>query len=307
MSRLPRVLWWSLALALPGCPRALLAKDTKSLTIGVPLERSLSHGMVHRYEIPVASGQFLHVELEQNHLDVVVRIVSPTGAVLATVENGADRAEPLSLSVVVTRGGIHRVEIRLRSRKSVSGRYTLVVEKLRPATSEDDKRIVAERLRGEADHLLARGSAESSKEAMERYDKALAAWHEVGDRREEAATLARMCDALAWQGDMRPALERAEQALTLWRTEGDRHGEAAALDQVGCTHSDLGHQKLGPRVPRAGAGAPARRWQSPRSGGDVERHRGRSWQPRTASRKPSPCSPRHWSWLAPPVTGSTRR
>jgi CHAT domain-containing protein/tetratricopeptide (TPR) repeat protein len=212
---------------------------------GASAERLLSPGEVHEYQMPMLSGQFFRVVVEQNHLDATVRIRSSEGAVLAKVDNAADRAEPLSLSTVVSRSGTHRVEIRLRSRKSASGSYTLVVEKLRPATSDDDKRIVAERLRGEADHLLARGSAESSKEAMERYDKALAAWHEVGDRREEAATLARMSDALAWQGDMRPALERAEQALTLWRTEGDRHGEAAALDQVGCTHSDMGHQKLG--------------------------------------------------------------
>ena len=227
---------------LAGAP-ILSAQGPRNLEPGV--ERLLAPGETHAYEIPVASGQFFHVELEQNHLDAMVRIRSSEGAVLAEVENAADRGEPLSLSVVVTRGRIHRVEIQLRSRKSASGRYTLVVEKLRPATPDDDKRIVAERLRGEADHLLARGSADSSKEAMERYEKALTAFREIGDRREEAATLARMSDALAWQGDMRPALERAEQALTLWRTEGDRYGEAAALDQVGCTHSDMGHQKLG--------------------------------------------------------------
>ncbi len=229
---------------LAGAP-ILSAQGLRNLEPGVRVERLLAPGDAHAYEIPVASGQFFRVVVEQNHVDLVIRILSAEGAALGAIDNAADRAEPLSLSVVVTRGGVHRVEIRLRSRKSVSGRYTLVVEKLRPATPDDDKRIVAERLRGEADHLLARGSAESSKEAMERYDNALAAWHEVGDRREEAATLARMSDALAWQGDMRPALERAEQALTLWRAEGDRHGEAAALDQVGCSHSDMGHQKLG--------------------------------------------------------------
>ncbi len=212
---------------------------------GERIEAILAPGETRAYEIPVASGQFFHVELEQNHVDLMVRILSAEGAVLGAVENAADRAEPLSLSVVVTRGGIHRVEIGLRSRKSTSGSYRLVVGPLRAASADDDKRIAAERYRAEADHLLGRGSADSSKGALQLYEKALAVFREIGDRREEAATLARMSDALAWQGDLRPALERAEQALTLWRTEGDRYGEAAALDQVGCTHSDLGHQKLG--------------------------------------------------------------
>ncbi len=191
----------------------------------------------------MVSGQFFRVVVEQNHVDLVIRILSAEGAVLGAVDNAADRGEPLSISTVASRSGVHRVEIRLRSRKSAPGKYALMVEKLRPATADDDKRIAAERLLAEADHLLARGAAESSKEAMERYERALVTFREIGDRREEAATLARMCDALSGLGDVRQGLERAEQALALWRTEGDRYGEAAALDQAGLAHEALGDQR----------------------------------------------------------------
>ncbi len=210
---------------------------------GASVERLLAPGKTHAYEIPVASGQFFRVVVEQNHVDLVIRILSAEGAALGAVDNAADRGEPLSISTVASRSGVHRVEIRLRSRKSASGKYALMVEKLRPATADDDKRIAAERLLAEADHLLARGAAESSKEAMERYERALVTFREIGDRREEAATLARMCDALSGLGDVRQGLECAEQALALWRTEGDRYGEAAALDQAGLAHEALGDQR----------------------------------------------------------------
>jgi len=237
------VLGRTLTLAGLAGASVLSAQAPRNVEPGVRVERLLAPGETHEYQMPLLSGQFFRVVVEQNHLDATVRIRSSEDAVLAEVDNAADRAEPFSLSTVASRSGTYRVEIRLRSRKSTSGKYTLVVEKPRPATADDDKRIAAERYREEADHLLGRGSADSSKGALQLYEKALAVVREIGDRREEAATLARMSDALAWQGDLRPALERAEQALTLWRKEGDRRGEAAALDQVGSSHSDMGDQK----------------------------------------------------------------
>jgi hypothetical protein len=65
---------------------------------GSRVERSLTPGSVHRYEVVLLPGQFFHMRLEQNHLDVVIRILSPTGTVLAEADNGADREDPFELS-----------------------------------------------------------------------------------------------------------------------------------------------------------------------------------------------------------------
>ena len=245
MVRAAGVLGRALTLAWLAGASILSAQGLRNLEPGASVERLLAPGETHEYQILLSSGQFFRLVVEQNHVDLVVRILSAEKALLGAVENAADRAEPLSLSVLVTRGGVHRVEIGLRSRTSRPGSYRLVVGPLRAASADDDERIAAERYRAEADLLLGRGSAESSKGALQLYERALIAFREIGDRREEAATLARMSDALAWQGDLGPALERAEQALALWRAEGDRYGEAAALDQVGLGHAELGDQRLG--------------------------------------------------------------
>ena len=198
--------------------------------------------MVHRYEIPLRSGEFCHLEVAQNHLDATVRIVSAQGVVLAEVDNAIDREEPLSLSILAARGGIHRVEIRLRSRRTASGQYRIVIKPAHEPTADDQKRLAAERLRSEADRMLTRGDAGTSKEALGHCERALAAWREIGDRREEAATLGRMSDALGGLGELRPALLRADEALAIWSELEDRRGEAAALDRVGLAHSELGDQ-----------------------------------------------------------------
>lgn len=111
------------------------------------------------------------------------------------------------------------------------------------AAPDDEKRVAAKRLQGEADALAAHGAVDSSKQALERYAAALTAWRELGNRREEAATLGRMSDMLGKLSDLREALVRADEALTVGRLLGDRRGEAAALSRVGLAHSELGDQR----------------------------------------------------------------
>lgn len=219
------------------------APVVRPLEPGSRIDRRISPGEIHVYEIPILTGQFFRVEAEQNHLDAAVRIVDSDGAVLHEVDNALDRADPLSLSIVASRDGPHRVEIRMRVPSSVAGTYALFAGVPRAATAEDQRRLAAESLRDEADGLLVRRSAETSKQAVDRYESALVVWREIADRREEASTLARLSDALSLQGDLRQALSRAEETLTLRRLENDRRGEASALGKVGLAHSEVGEQR----------------------------------------------------------------
>ncbi len=230
-------------LVLPGSSVRAGVPTTRRLEPERPVDATLAPGERHAYSISLRSGQFLHVEVEQNHLDAAVRILSPDGAVIAEVDNVADLGEPLTLSATVTQDGLHRVEIRLRARDSTPGRYTLAAARPRSATADDGKRVSSERLRAEADQLAARASGNLRKQALERYEETLATWREIGDRREEAATLSRICNVLEALGEGRQVLSRAAQALDLWRLEGDRRGEAAALYQLGVAHSDVGEQR----------------------------------------------------------------
>lgn len=214
-----------------------------ALNPGVAVERRIGPGEIHVYEISLPRGHFFHVEIQQNHLDASVRVLSPEGVVLAEIDNAGDRAEPLSLSLVTPADGVEHLEIRLRSSASVAGTYRLSPGFPRPPSAEDGRRLVAEALRGEADRLLVRRSAETSKQAVEKYESSLSVWREIADRREEASTLARLSDALSLLGDLRQALVRAQEALALWRLEGDRRGEASALGKLGLAHSEVGEQR----------------------------------------------------------------
>lgn len=245
MSPAVRILWCALVFAGLACPRALHAQAWPRIEPGVPVERLLRVGEVHRYGIDLFAGEFVRAEVEQNHLDATVRILSASGEVLREVDNEGDRSEPLTLSMVAEKDGIGCLEIRLRGDASVPGPYRLSVGFPRIATADDGKRLAAEKFRDEADTLLLRRGADTSKQALERYESALVLWRAIGDHREEAATLARLSDTLSLLGDLRQALVRAEEALELWRSANDRRGEAAAIGKIGLAQSEVGEQRKG--------------------------------------------------------------
>ena len=222
---------------------SLSVHGEEQLEPNVPIERTLEAGQVHTFSLRVSAGHFTRITADQNHVDLVVRILSPDGAVETGIDNSADRSDPLSLSFVAGLVGTHRVEVRLRSAMSRGGRYTLGIEPPRIPTPADTKRIAAEGDRREGDRFLVLGTADSLDGAVERYEKSLAGWRELGDPREEAATLLRLSDALSRRGSLREALTRAEEALALWRLVGDRRGEAAALNKVGLAHSEQGDSR----------------------------------------------------------------
>ena len=233
MSRNSAVLPGIFALVIWGAPPTPPALGERPVEPGVPVESTLAPGRADRYEVSLRAGQFLHLSIEQNHLDAAVRILDARGNELAGADNAADESDPITLSWIADHDEAHRIEVRLRTAKAASGSYRLIADAPRPAMPADGRRIEAERLRSQGDALLARATAETSRKAVETYERTLPLWQEICDPREEAATLDRMTDTLGWLGDLRPALEHAERALVLWREIGDRRGESSALDEVG--------------------------------------------------------------------------
>lgn len=244
MSRPARVLGVCLAAGLLSAVATLRAQAPAPLKPDLPVERTLGHRQIHRYRFPLASGQFVHLDVEQTHLDAVVRVRGPRGSVVGAVDNAADREEPLSLSLISRSAGTYRIEIALRDGPAAAGRYRLTVTEPRMATIADEQRLRAEGLRARADHLVADHSGSASQDALACYEEELDVWRGLQDAREQAATLARMADALGDLGDLHRALECAEDSLALYRQVGDARGEAAELDRVGLGHSELGEQEV---------------------------------------------------------------
>ncbi|MBD2359976.1 tetratricopeptide repeat protein [Anabaena minutissima FACHB-250] len=80
-------------------------------------------------------------------------------------------------------------------------------------------------------------------EALKYYNQALPLIRAVGDRGEETATLNNIGRVYADLGEKQEALKYLNQALPLIRAVGDRGGEAATLNNIGRTYDSLGEKQ----------------------------------------------------------------
>jgi len=68
-----------------GAPQG--AKDVRWLEEGKPIERELSGGESHSYQLNITTGQYARVIIEQKGIDVVVSVFGPDGKLITAVDN----------------------------------------------------------------------------------------------------------------------------------------------------------------------------------------------------------------------------
>jgi tetratricopeptide (TPR) repeat protein len=113
--------------------------------------------------------------------------------------------------------------------------YARLLESWHPQTSEERRQF--------GDALQAIGDVlqflKQSRDALSRYDEALAIYRTVGDRLGEANTLKAIGDVLQFLDQRSDALSRYDEALAIYRTVGDRLGEANSLNGQGNVYRSL--------------------------------------------------------------------
>jgi hypothetical protein len=59
--------------------------DTRPLSFGIPIERALTSGESHSYQITLAADQYLQVEVAQRGINVILELFDPTGKRLTEI------------------------------------------------------------------------------------------------------------------------------------------------------------------------------------------------------------------------------
>ncbi|BAY22608.1 TPR domain protein [Calothrix sp. NIES-2100] len=111
-----------------------------------------------------------------------------------------------------------------------------------PTTTQDATRAAAEKLIDEGIALYKQGTAESLKQAREKWQQALILWRKAGDKQWEAVTLVCIGRVNSDLGEKHKALEYYNNALPLYRAVADKGGEAITLNNIGLIYNALGEK-----------------------------------------------------------------
>jgi CHAT domain-containing protein/tetratricopeptide (TPR) repeat protein len=203
------------------------------LVPNTPIERKLSGGESHLYEINLTANQFLRLLVEQRGVDVVVIIFSPEGARVREVDNRHGERGLELVSLVAKRSGNYRIEIRGLRKTALSGSYQISLDELRPADTQAQAIDAAEQLVAEGNTLRATSTKDSLTQAIAKYREALLRSEDAGDLRAKAIALNLIGRSYSSLGEYRKSLDYYHQALSIARAISDREAEAATLAYLG--------------------------------------------------------------------------
>lgn len=110
------------------------------LQLRVPIARELAPPDTHAYRVPLESGQFVFIAVDQLGIDVVVRVLDPDGELLQEV----DGPVPFGMEevpFVPETTGEHTVQIAAYDPEDSAGRYAIVLERREPVAATPSGKI----------------------------------------------------------------------------------------------------------------------------------------------------------------------
>jgi CHAT domain-containing protein/Tfp pilus assembly protein PilF len=222
------------------------AELPEQLKGGDSTQGTIAPGKSHVYAIDLATSQYLHLEVEQERIDITVRLLSPEGTELEQRENLVENSS-IPLSFIAATGGAYRVEIRQAigpDQKADSAKtYTIKVDQPRPSEPDDQKRITAEHADRAGDKLRVEGTGPSRHQAVTQYQAALALWTDLADQPREADTLSSIGRTYYDLGDINQSLEFWNRELTVRHALGHPDDEGNVLGSIATAYSRLGDRQ----------------------------------------------------------------
>ncbi len=217
---------WLGLLALLLLSSLAAAQDVQPLAPNTRIERELTSTQVHTYRIALKAGQFVHFDVFQKSIDVVLTLTAPDGKQIAEVDLPGFGL-PESLSEIATSSGEYQLTIRSFEAFKRKGQYQLKAEVKDAATNADKKRMTAERLGWEYIKLP------DLQKRLENAQQSRALWAELGERFWEGYELSRVSFTYKDLGDNEKAFATMEQALAIMREIKSRAAEAVILADLG--------------------------------------------------------------------------
>ncbi len=131
--------------------------DTRPLSLEIPIERTLTNGESHSYQIALAADQYLQVEVAQRGVNVILEIFDPAGKKLTEANSAKGRQGSELLTFIADVSGNYRIQITLAERNAPTGQYEVKVIALKGPTAEERSLEEARRLSEESRNLRQKG------------------------------------------------------------------------------------------------------------------------------------------------------
>jgi tetratricopeptide (TPR) repeat protein len=112
-------------------------KDVRMLEAGHSIKRVLGVGQEHTYQIKLSVDQFLNIAVEQQGIDVMVRVMAPDGKRITEFDSESSLWGKELAALVAKAPGDYRLIVRPTQKRASAGGYRIRIEEMRAATEND--------------------------------------------------------------------------------------------------------------------------------------------------------------------------
>ncbi|HEY7786131.1 MAG TPA: CHAT domain-containing tetratricopeptide repeat protein [Pyrinomonadaceae bacterium] len=212
----------------------------KILTLNQTIDRPISAGESHHYQLALNAGDFARVIINQRAIDLVETVTNSAGQKLPDIDGPYGLNGPETVLIFAETPGNYGIEVKTLLKQTTTGNYEIRFAELRTATDADKERVAAQQAFYEAIQISRQPAPDARQKSLAKYETALGLWRKVADRTGEGLALHGIGRLHGMSGDSGKALIYLGQALAIWRDLGIRQAEASALNNIGISHTALG-------------------------------------------------------------------
>jgi CHAT domain-containing protein/Tfp pilus assembly protein PilF len=214
-------------------------QQVRRLEPGKPIERELSAGASHSYQLALGAGQYAKLMVDQRGIDVVVRLLRPDGKQIAEFDSESRPRGGEPVSFAPGAAGDYHLTVSAKLKVAPAGSYEIRIEELRAATNDDRALQEARELYEKHLELHRAGKYD---EALPLVERSLEIRERIlGPEHRDVAALIHSKAVLCWlKGDYSKAEPLFQQALRIReRALGLEHRDVAiSLNSLGILYKD---------------------------------------------------------------------
>lgn len=222
-------------LAVLSCVFAVFAQandEIKSIRIGEKSEREISTSEVHSYKYTASANQFTNITVEQKGIDLVVKLISPDGKLIAEYDSPTGRTGIEETKAVLETAGEYRLDISVLERTKVTGKYEISFKEQREATLNDAKRFQAVISYQDGMKLRGQRTVATVKEAVLKFDKAAKLMEELGDKKQQGIALSEKGLSQQTITDYDNAIPTYKAAIAIYDEIKDYKNKSTTLNNI---------------------------------------------------------------------------
>lgn len=206
--------------------------QSQQLKLNSTIEREISEGEAHSYQVSVKKGEFVRILVSQNNTDVSLEGFLPNQQKFASVDNSNTREENEKISFVAENDGDFRFEVGfIRKLTKTDGKgYQIKLEAQRISTPKDKILVTAESLYNQANLLRFKKDKDSKLNAINVFRQAIPLFVEAEDKLGEGFATYAVGQVLGQLSEYQQSQLNYEKAAQLFREVNDLPQLALTLE-----------------------------------------------------------------------------